>query len=245
MGQSGPRQNKDQTQLQQQGMAARLGQERGFISRWFLRCCDVTTGLMALYSTFPNLTQEEKDRMNKAWDLKKYPADVTLKIRPDGAVLLDVAQRLDRLFKFLNMTVKSGFINPKSVIVEATELTGLDPAKVVVDPKPPEPEPVNVSYRASGKDDLMNPLVLAMLMQGKRLPPPEIIDAAKQLLLTLDQPPKPPQQPGQPGQPGAPGAPAGPGGPPKPGMAPGGPPNAHPEWTIMDKVAKRSQDAKP
>ncbi len=244
MGQPAPRQNKDQTAMQQQGMTARLGQERGFVSRWFLRLCDVTIGLMSLYGTFPNLTVEEKKAMLQKWDPKKYPADITLKIRPDATILLDVNQRIDRLMKFLNMTVKSGFVNPKPILIELTELSGIDPAKVINDPKPPEPEPVNVSYRASGKEDLMNPLVIAMLMEGKRMPGDEVIEKAKQLLEKLGQPAKPPAPPGAaPGAPGQAPPPAGPGRPPGPPGPPGqGGANAHPEWSLAGKIAKRSRE---
>jgi len=238
LGNPSPRQNKDQTAMAQAGSNARLGQERGFIARWFLRLCDVTVGLMALYGTFPNLTAKEKEQMQGAWDLKHVAANIALKIRPDSTVVLDVGQRIDRILRTLNMTVKSGYVNPKPLIVELLELSGFDPNKVVIDPKPPEPDPVNFSFRASGKEDLMNPLVIAMLMAGKRMPGPDVIEQAKQFLATLGQPPQPPAPP----QGGAPGQPPGQALPP---AGSGGSPTTvdqHPEWSMANKVAKRDRD---
>ena len=238
------RPNKEQVQASQATMASRIGEERNQTTSFLLNLCDVILGLLVLYSDFPVLTDQEKQTLKQTWDATKITHDLVLKVRPDSTIVLDSAQRLDKLFKFLNFTVKSGFVMPKQIIVEAAELSGIDPADVVVDPKPPKPPDPNVSFRFSGKQDLMNPVVMAILMQAGISPSPEMLEAAKKLLSAMQEPAAPPASP-------QPGAPAGPGHPPvppptggRPGVAlPPGTPEAHPHWSLGGRIAKRNRDA--
>jgi hypothetical protein len=159
-------------------------------------------------------------------------------------IALDPQVRIQRLTNFLNMTVKSGYVAPKSIIVEIAELNGLDPSVVVVDPTPKPPDPPQLSYRFSGAEDLQNLAVMAMLVQEGKAPKPESIEAAKKILQAMMDPtPQPEPPPGVEGGPGAP--PVAPGGqPPAPGQQPPHPAVAesHPGWALASKVAKRSRD---
>lgn len=231
--------------ITQQNFATRIGQERGRVAACFLSIAEQVAGQMVLYSDFPILSDQEKAAMQQAWDQTHVLHDLVFKILPDSQVVLDVNQRIKKLVDFLNITVKSGYVNPKPIITEIAELSGLDPALVVMDPQEQKDEP-NVSYRFSGKDDLQNPLVVAMLMIKGDMPNIQQIEQAKQLLLaaqTPAQPPAPAQAPPDAGGPdGAPdasppaeGAPAGP----KP-MAPTA--GAHPDWHLSSKIAQRSRD---
>src|SRR6266404_534530 len=234
-----------ETNVTQQNFATRIGQERARVASFFLRGCEVLAGLMVLYSDFPILTDEERQGMEKSWDNKHITHDLVLKIRPDSQVVLDTSQRLDRIFKFINLTAKSGYVNVKPLLIEAAELSGIDPAEVIVDPQPKPPEEPNISHRFTGKEDLQDPIVLALLMKNKKAPTAEEIDQAKELLIHAAESPKPPQPQG--GAQAPPGGPAGPPGahPPAPGGSPVPHPNQtenHPDWTLASKVAKRSRD---
>lgn len=222
-----------ESNIVQQNFATRIGQERGRVSSFFLGVCDVIAGHMVLFSDFPNLTDQERSAMQQAWDQKHILHDLVLKVRPDSTVVLDTQARIARLMQFLNMTAKSGFVNPKPIIVEIAELSGLDPSEVVIDPQPKVDKP-NISLRLSGKEDLINPLAVALLLHDNKLSVEEI-ENAKQLLLSVQQAPKPPEQSGGAGPDGVPGPhPPGPG-------APAGQ-EAHPDWHTASKVAKRSRD---
>ena len=242
--QASGRSTKAEQQANQQNFATRIGQERGRVAQLFLNCCEVMAGLMALYSDFPILTDQEKQQMLSVWNDKEILSDLVLKIRPDSAIMLDVGSRLDRIFKFINMTVKSGYVNPKPLILEACELSGFDPTEIVVDPKPPKPDDPSLSYRFTGKEDLMNPVVLAFLLKQKAITPDDL-EAAKAVLEAMQQPskPKPPTpapgalahpQVAGPGHPGAAGHP--------PPAAPGPTEDQRPGWGLASKVAKRSRD---
>lgn len=236
------RQTKDQAQGAQASFATRIGQERNRVAYFFLSICEVLAGLMALYSDFPILTEQERQQMMKAWDDKHITHDLVLKIRPDSTIVLEPGARLQKLMQFLNMTAKSGYVNAMPIITEMAELSGLDPSEVIVQPKPKEPDEPNMSFRFTGKDDIINPVVMALLVKHKQAPTPqELQDAIK--ILQAAQSNQVPQPPGD--APGAP--PVGPGGPPGPHPpGPGGPApgqDMSPEWSMANKVAKRSRDA--
>lgn len=239
--------------ITQQNFSTRIGQEKARVANFFLGVVEVKAGLVALYSDFPILSDEERTAMQQAWDSKSLLLDLVLKIRPDSQIVLDSEQRIDRLERFLNLTAKSGYVNVLPIIAELAELSGLDPSEVITQPPPP-PNKDTITWSFSGAQDLQNPMVLALLMKEGKAPDAGLVSQAAQLLhVGLNaglqagmQPPQPP-----PGPPGGPMMP--PGGLPPPGMA--GPPPAgplpsqplpgaaHPEWTLNDKVMKRGRDA--
>jgi hypothetical protein len=237
-----------QSQLQQQNFATRIGQERSRVAYFFLSICQVLAGLMVLHSDFPVLTGDEKAAMQKAWDNKHIIHDLVLKIRPDSTIVLDTQAQLQRYTQFLNLTAKSGFVNPEPIIAKMAELSGIDPAEVMIKPQGKPPDQPNISYRFSSKDDIINPVVFAILKKAGMAPSAEEIEEAKQLLMSSVAPPKPPAPQGAPGAGGAPPLPPG-GAPPAPPAAPAGQPHptdgAHPDWHLADKVAKRGRDIGP
>lgn len=221
----------------QNNFQTRNGQERAKVASFFLGIAEVLAGWMVLYSEFPVLTDEEKQGMFKIWDQKHVLQDLVLNIRPDAAVVLDSSQRIQRLMQFMNMTAKSGFVNIEPIVRELAELSGLDPAEVIKKPQPPAPEEPNMSYRFSGKEDLINPLVMGLLIKHKSAPSAEDIAAAQKILAAAATPPAPPAPAVAPG-----------GQPPVPGQHPPGQlpisdqHTEHPDWNMASKVAKRSRD---
>lgn len=239
---------KAEVQITQANFTTRIGQERGKVASFLLGAAEVLSGLMVLYSDFPNLSDQEKQAMHQSWDFATVLPDVVLKILPDSTILLDSQARIQKLMSVLNMVAKSGYINPQPIIEEILELSGLDPAEIMVQPQAPAPPEPNMSYRFTGKDDIINPVVMAMLIRAGQAPTPDEVEQAKQLLLAAQVPAAPtPQPPAGPQQPNA-------GGPPSPSGLAGAPPpsapvnpaqtgqEAHPNWALMSHIAKRSRD---
>ncbi len=230
------RKNQAEVMGAQQGSATVLGADRNEIQRLFLGIVEVLAGLMALYSEFPLLTPQEKQTMEQAWDRQHILSDMVFKIRPDSMITIDPQQRIQRISQALNLTVKSGYVNPKPIITEIMELSGLDPSEVVIDPTPPKPKDPQLSYRFSGKDDLANPLAVALLLKQKQLTL-EDVNTAKQFLLEVQKPPEASAPPAGPVPPAGQPPPAG--GPPVPHPQDAA---THPEWSLGSRIMKRSRD---
>lgn len=232
---SAGRQTKGEAELTQGNFSTNIGREKARVALFLLGICEVLAGWMALYSDFPMLSDEERTEMQQAWDSQRILADLVLSIRPDSMITLDPEQRLERLERIINFTVKSGYVNPAPLLAEYLELGGLDPSTIMIQPKPHEDKP-KVSFSFSGKDDLTSPAVMAILIHNQEAPSPDDVTAAHKLLAAVQVVPPPDQPP--PGPPGAmpPGA-ALPGVPPPPAG------DAHPDWHTPSKIVDRSRDA--
>lgn len=165
----------------QQNFNTRVGQERDKVTKFFVGIAENLAGLIALYGQFE--LSEEHDQVGdegmarlETFDRAMLAGAFTYSVRVDSTVLLDAESRIEQLQRFLNLTAESGYTNPKPVIEEMAELSGLDPAKVVIDPQPKPPEPVKVSVGSA--EDVMNPLMLALLMRTGQAGSPEDLAAA-------------------------------------------------------------------
>lgn len=216
----------------QAGFNTNIGKERDRVAKFFLGGVEVMAGLMVLYSDFKILSEQERMQMQQAWNMKQILHDLVFDIWPDSTVRLDPQVEIDRLLKGLNMTAQSGYVNPKYPITRVWELLGVDPAKVIMDPQPKQPDPV-AKFTFNGKDDIINPAVAAILAKEGQLPGPQEVQAAQAFLVACQQPPQVPQ-PQQGMLPGMGGPPAPPGVPTEP---------AHPDWHLPDRIAKRERDA--
>lgn len=234
--------------LTQQGFQTVAGQEQNKVKRFFLGIVEVLAGWMALYSDFPSLSDEERQALMQTWDDKAILHDLVFNIRPDSQIVQSSEQRIQKLSAFLNLTVKSGFVNPEPIITEMCELSDLDPQVVMVKPNPPNPDQPNLSFRFTGKDDMQNTAVVALLVKAGMAPSPQDIKTAQQILLLASQAPVAPAPAPEGMPPGAAPAGAPEGVPPAPGApvvgstTPAGGLDAHPDWHLGDKVAKRSRD---
>lgn len=220
-----------EAEIVQQNFSTRIGQERAFVSAFLMNLAEVMMGYLALYSDFPALTNEEKTAMMQSWDMGHVLHDLVLNIVPDSTIMLDAQQRIKQIMGVLNMTAQSGFINPKPLISEILELSGFNPAEIMVEPKAKPPEPPKVSFSFSGKEDMRNPIALAIYMANGAPLTPQMIEAAKKILDDIALPAAVPMDV-------ATGRPAG--GP--PGPPNGQQPPAHPEWEQAPKIATRSRE---
>jgi hypothetical protein len=226
-----------EAKITQANFASGSGPERARVAKFFLNVVEVVAGLVALYGRFPTLTPQEKQQMEQAWNRKQILHDLVLKILPDSTVLLDTQAMIDRDMQLLNMTAKSGYVNVQPLIAEIIELCGKDPSQLLKPPPQPEPKPPDMSYSFSGKDDLNNPVVMALLVENKLAPSPQSVEVAKKILMAAAMP-APPPMPQQMLPPG----PQGQAGPPQPPGEVPAPPEAHPNWEMASKIADRSRD---
>lgn len=229
------RQSASEANLVESNFQTRIGRERAKVAKFFVSIAEVLGGLISIF--------EDPASFGEGFD-PAISRTLSYSILTDSTVLLDASQRIDRLVKFIDMTAKSGWVDVGPVIKEIATLSGLDPNVVVRPPEPAPPAEPNISLRLTGVEDLYNPLTLAVLMKSGQAPDPKLIEDAKRLIQLAVTQPMPPQ--------GGPPQGPGPGGPPPDGMNPVMPPmppppgvgEANPDWTLMPKVNKRSDDGR-
>lgn len=230
--------------ITEQNFQTRIGYERGKCVVFFLGIADVMAGLIALYDDFemPEMAEEDKQRL-MLWDRTRINHAFAFSVRADSTVLLSSEQRIQRLMNVINNFGKSGAINPNPLIEEVLNLTGIDPATVMVQPKEKEPEQPSISFSFKGVD-LSNAMVLAILEKGGMAPSPDELKAAKKMLLDMHTPPPAEPLPSPPGMPG-PGGPAGGPGAPTGAAPPGNPADVmqdhRPDWQMADRIDKRRE----
>lgn len=212
----------------------RNGMDRTHVAKFIQGIAEVMAGFLALYGDFHFLPPADLQRMEQAWDRKQVAGEFAYEVIPDSMIRLDAHQQIQMLMEILNMTAKSGFVNPQPLISDIMVLAGRDPAKVVTQPNPPPPPPLKITIASAA--DLHDPLMLALLMDTGQMFKPEMLEAAKQILVKLTEPALPPQPPLPPG--GAPGGQA------PPGAPPAGPPptdsaTAPQDMNVMSKISKR------
>lgn len=194
-----------EARIVERNFQTRVGQERDKVTRFFVGIAECLAGLIALYGIFDLPGEEDQQRIDTV-SREELAQGYTYSVRVDSTVLLDADQRIEQLTRALNLTAQSGFVNPKPAISEIWELSGVDPAKVIIDPQPKPPEPVSISINSA--EDIINPVMLATLMRTHQAPAPQDLQAAMQLLQQIGMaamlgvpPPKAPASGPNPNQP--------------------------------------------
>lgn len=216
-----------EARIVQQNYDMRNGLDRYHVAKFIQGIAEVMAGFLALYGEFEAFAPEDLQRLDESWDRTQIAGEFVYEVLPDSMVRLDAYQQIDMLMNILNMTAKSGFINPGPIISKIIMLAGQDPAEVVTQPNAPPSEPLNISIRSA--EDLRDPIMLALLSKTGQIPGPQDLEAAKKLLDAATVPsgemPMPEQAPADPNAP-----------PPDAATAPG-------DMSVLDKVNKRSDFA--
>lgn len=238
-----------------------LGRERAKVGSFFVGISEVLGGLLCLYEDAQVFGEGFSPDISKT---------LRYSILADSTVLLSATQKLARLNQFVNAHAKSGWVNVEPVMQEIAILSGLDPNLVIKAPSPKPPVEPNISLRLTGVEDMLNPLALAFLIKSGQAPAADLIEQAKALIQQAVVPPQNMQLQAGPLAPGGapmlpggitPQAPDGsaaqagqaPSGPPLPPPVAGPPPGAptpppqppkmgeaHPQWTTMPALDKRT-----
>jgi len=222
-----------EAKLVQSAGDVRLDYEKSRCNRFLVEGAEVLFSLMqkfragTKYVRVPTLGGEELQKIEPT-DLQ---GEFLFDFLADSSDRVDKTTRQANTLKLYNLLANSPTVDRASLERELIELHGHDPTKVIRERPPDKPEPPNISYRFSG-EDMLNPMVVALMMKaGHELTPQDIKAAAMMIQDAVGQMMTRHGQPGQPGAPGGavPGGRMGPGGPPLlPGAPPGGPPGAPP-----------------
>ena len=219
------------------GMDIRVARERAKVGKFFVGISEVLGGLVSIFEDPASFGEGFTPVISRA---------LAYSILADSTVLLDSNQRLKKLMDFINFTAKSGWVDIAPVLREIATLSGLDPAVVIKPPKPKDPVEPNMSFRMTGTEDMMNPLMLAFMIKTGQAPDEALIEQAKKLIAaSVTPPPVPPMEgmgPMGPEGPQMPPLPMGPEGVPMPEPPPPGIGAANSGWSALDRVNQRVVD---
>lgn len=153
--------------------------ERARVASFVTSIAMVVGGLLCLF--------EDPSTFGQGFD-PSISKQLTYSILADSTIVLDANQKLSRLNNFVETYAKSGWVNLEPVLQEIAILSGLDPSTVIVPPKPKPPESPNISLRLTGAEDLLNPLVLAFMINSGQAPTADQIQQAKSMIQTTVEP---------------------------------------------------------
>lgn len=210
---------EDDAKDEQAAFTAKLGMERARVAAFFAGIAEVLGGLMCVY--------EDPSIFGQGFD-PSFSTYLSYSILPDSTVLLDSNQKLQQLNTFVNNYAKSGYVNLLPVMKEIAQLVGLDPNTVIAAPQPPPMEKPNISLRLTGAKDMMNPLLLAFMLQAGIAPNSQAIEQSKQLIQESVSTPQ--------AQPPAGGVQPPPPAPPQPG-------DANPDMSVLPSITDRANTA--
>ncbi len=195
LGTGGDVETKGEANVIQGNFMTKVGRERARVASFFVGIAEVVGGFISLF--------EDPAQFGEGFD-PSICEKLEFSILADSTVLIDSQQRLQQLNNFVNTYAKSGWINVEPILKEIATLVGLDPNTVVTKPEPQAPPPPNISLRLTGGDDMMNPLLLAFMLQTGQAPNEQMIEKAKELIqkaVEMTGPMTPPAGPMPPGQP--------------------------------------------
>ena len=151
----------------------RVARERAKVGEFFVGITEVLGGIISIFEDPATLGEGFTPMVSRT---------LSYSILADSTLLLDSNQRLQRGLQFVNWTGKSGWVNLEPVLKEIAALSGFDPNIVIRPPEPRPPVEPNVSVRMTGLQDLLHPLMLAILMKSGQAPDTALIEQAKKLL---------------------------------------------------------------
>jgi len=216
--------------LVQNNASMRLKAERNRVIQFFLAGVRKFDSLLQRFATEPQVIQivgPDGAKQWATWDKHTIAGRYAYQIKPDSGIDLDEATTRKQALDAYNFLAKDPLVDRSYLLAELAPALHLDPQRLKAQPEPPKPDRPTLGFSFKG-EDLLNPLAVAVMIQGGVQVTPDMIQQAHTLIQTATGIPAPPISP-LPGVPGMPTTTPTPGhpGPPPPPPPPAGQPT-HP-----------------
>jgi hypothetical protein len=181
----------------------RLDYERDKVTAFYTsKFLPSVCALLQHYATVEDViavTDERGAQTFVMWSKQDIQGEFAFTIKVNSQLRPDAAADVKKAADMINFAAKSPFINQAALWRDFIEAYGRDPAQYIVQPPPPQPEPVMPSLKGEDLDPVANPLkyanVYAMLQKfGMTLP----VTPDMAMLATLMASAGAAQQPGEP-----------------------------------------------
>lgn len=183
----------EEVRAMQSSLNTRLDFERSWVLRFFMQVAEGVAQLMQMFCDKEDwvwVAGQNGEQELEKWNKDVISGEYIFEARPDSQLRLDVTQERNQALNLYKLLRKDPLINPTGLVQQLLEVHGLDPAKGMAPQEPPKPEPAKVSYSFKG-EDLVNPLVVAVMQKGPTPITAEDIQAAQKLLESVATPPQP------------------------------------------------------
>ena len=201
----------------QNNASVRLKGERNRVIQFFLAGVRKFDSLLQRFATDPQVVQivgPDGAKQWATWDKNTIAGRFAYAIKPDSGIDLDEAVARKQALDTYNFLGKDPLVDRSYLIAELAPALHLDPQRLKAQPEPPKPDRPTLGFSFKG-EDLLNPLAVAIMLQGGVNITLELIQQAHTLIQTGTGIPAPPIAP-VPGIPGMPPTTPRPGGPPPP-----------------------------
>lgn len=177
----------------QSSLNTRLDFERSWVLRFFMQVAEGVAQLMQMFcdnEDYVWIVGQDGVEALKPWNKDMIAGEYIFEAKPDSQLRLDVTQERNQALNLYKLLRKDPLINPTGLVQQLLEVHGLDPAKGMAQQEPPKPEPAKVSYSFKG-EDMVNPMVVAIMQKSPTPLTAQDIQAAQQLLASVITPPQP------------------------------------------------------
>jgi hypothetical protein len=173
-----------EAEITQRNYAVGLEHQRAKVGAWFLEGAESSLDLMQMFFQIEQYVPFGKigsEKSLEAWDRDRIPGKFTFSMRPDGATRVDMAQKRAGALNFYKLTRQDPLINPQKTVADLFEAHDIDPSEGFAPPPPPQeekPKPPTFSFKG---EDLVNPVVIALIQKTTPITPQEL-QAARLLM---------------------------------------------------------------
>jgi hypothetical protein len=173
--------------------SVRQSYEQARVLRFIVEIAENILGLMQLFqlgAEYVEVVGAQGETVLAQWGQQQARYDYAFRVKPDAALKIDINGKRNEVLNLYKLLRRDPMIEPTSLVAEVLMAHGLDPAKHLAKPKPPEPPLPKMSITMKGEDLSTSPICLAIFMNGGKPPDEAQIEAAKLMLADSVQPSK-------------------------------------------------------
>jgi hypothetical protein len=157
-----------EAEITQRNFQVSLEHQRAKVLKWFLLTSECVLDLIQMFFTIEQYVPFTKlggEKVLEAFDRERVPGKYVFSARPDAATRVDVSQKKTEANNRYKVMRRDELVNPQRLIADVFEASDVDPTEGFAQPQPPAPPvPKQPTFSFKG-EDLVNPMVVAIIQE--------------------------------------------------------------------------------
>jgi hypothetical protein len=166
-----------EAEITQRNYQVSLEHQRAKVLKWFLAGAEATLDIIQVFFTIEKYVPHVKtggETVLEAFDRERVPGKYTFSARPDAATRVDMGQKKAEALNRYKLMRRDELVNPQRLIADIFEASDVDPTEgFAPPPQPTPPVPKQPSFSFKG-EDLVNPMVVAIVQRLMNIEAKEI-----------------------------------------------------------------------